>query len=122
MKYLKITRFSYDGFDPQCQQGFLDECCIEKDSNYNPEFDYGVWTFVAGQEDRFLLNHRRDVPNLTCWEAEIPYDAIVFKHEDPFEYESISTVAQEKKNGAFFIPKSSLDSLVNIKNIYNVFS
>ena len=124
MDCVKITRFSYDGFHPQNQQLYINGTCLKEEKVTNPKFANGVWVFIKGQEDRYLLNHLDldDIPFIDVWEAEIPLTTEVFKHDCPYSIESISTVKNEMPSGAFFIPEYSLDSLINIKKTYNCFS
>lgn len=124
MDNLNITRFSYQGFEAQCQNNYIKENCIRKDDNYNLAFDNGVWVFIRGREDKYLLNHLDydEIPYLDCWEAEIPINTMVLKHEEPYKLSSISTVKEEVNEDAFFIPEKSLKELKNIRQTYNRFA
>lgn len=124
MDYVKITRFSDYGFEPQNQSDYLKEKLIQEYEVTNTTFKNGVWVFVKGCEDRYLLNHleNSDIENLKCWEAQIPLHAVAYKHDNPYELSAISTVGNEISEGAFFIPEISLSEIENIKQSFNWFS
>jgi hypothetical protein len=103
---------------------------VKRQKEINFDFAKGVWVFIGENCDlsltSHLLNHlpRGMKKYLKCWEAKIPYDAIVYDTNDltggVFSKNNIKPIAEVYSSA--FIPESSIHLIYDIIEIQNPYT